>query len=155
MVALLSALRHKILMRATASGRVCSNREQIRALMKMPCGVRVPPRAGNEGSRLWILGEIRRAHLVRGVNRLDSEYQKNGDGVVHGGSGLTTQAQRPGAREATIATATPPPGSLQRMVRRRGHVQLFPEYHEGRSASEPKNCQSSNVSMNSCRSYRA
>jgi hypothetical protein len=30
---------------------------------------------------------------------------------------LTTQAQRPGARDATIATATPPPGSLQRMVR--------------------------------------
>src|ERR1051325_115721 len=30
---------------------------------------------------------------------------------------LTTQAQRPGAREAMIATATPPPGSLQRMVR--------------------------------------
>jgi hypothetical protein len=31
--------------------------------------------------------------------------------------GLTTQAQRPGAREATIATATLPRGSLQRMVR--------------------------------------
>src|SRR5215472_10679401 len=28
----------------------------------------------------------------------------------------TTQAQRPGARDATIATARPPPGSLQRMV---------------------------------------
>ena len=35
--------------------------------------------------------------------------------------GLTTQAQRPGARDATIATATPPPGSLQRMVRPRAH----------------------------------
>ena len=33
-------------------------------------------------------------------------------------SGLTTQAQRPGARDATMATATLPPGSLQRMVRR-------------------------------------
>src|SRR5262245_14953798 len=106
-------------MRATAAGRVGSNREQIRALMKMPCGVRVPSRAGNEGSRLWILGEIRRAHLVSGVNRLDSEYQKNGDGVVHGGSGLTTQAQRPGARDATIATAMLPPGSLH-IVRRHG-----------------------------------
>src|ERR1051325_4796707 len=31
---------------------------------------------------------------------------------------LTTQAQRPGAREAMIATATLPPGSLQRLVRR-------------------------------------
>jgi len=31
---------------------------------------------------------------------------------------LTTQAQRPGARDATLATATFPPGSLQRMVRR-------------------------------------
>ena len=36
-------------------------------------------------------------------------------------SGLTTQAQRPGARDATIATATPPPGSLQRMVRHPTH----------------------------------
>jgi len=33
-------------------------------------------------------------------------------------SGLTTQAQRPGPRDATIATATLMPGSLQRMVRR-------------------------------------
>ena len=32
-------------------------------------------------------------------------------------SGLTTQAQRPGAWDARIATATPSPGSLQRMVR--------------------------------------
>src|SRR4026208_2156993 len=85
MVARLSALIHKILKRAAAAGGVCSNREQIRALMKMPCGVRVPSRAGNEGCRLWILGEIRRAHLVSGVNRLDSEHQKNGDGVVHDG----------------------------------------------------------------------
>src|SRR4051794_32663651 len=36
-------------------------------------------------------------------------------------SGLTTQAQRPGARDATMATATLPPGSLQRMVRSRCH----------------------------------
>jgi hypothetical protein len=35
-------------------------------------------------------------------------------------SGLTTQAQRPGPREAAIATVTRWPGSLQRMVRRRG-----------------------------------
>ena len=32
-------------------------------------------------------------------------------------SGLTTQAQRPGTRDATIETATLKPGSLQRMVR--------------------------------------
>jgi hypothetical protein len=32
-------------------------------------------------------------------------------------SGLTTQAQRPGARDAWIATATLSPGSLQRLVR--------------------------------------
>jgi hypothetical protein len=31
----------------------------------------------------------------------------------------TTQAQRPGTRDATMATTTFPPGSLQRMVRRR------------------------------------
>src|ERR1043166_55508 len=37
---------------------------------------------------------------------------------------LTTQAQRPGAREATIVTATLPPGSLQRLVRPRHHVHL-------------------------------
>jgi len=37
---------------------------------------------------------------------------------------LTTQAQRPGPRDATIATATLPPGSLQRMVRPRySHAQ--------------------------------
>ena len=34
--------------------------------------------------------------------------------------GLTTQAQRPGARDAWIATATLSLGSLQRMVRPRG-----------------------------------
>src|SRR6266496_4602899 len=33
--------------------------------------------------------------------------------------GLTIQAQRPGARDAMIATMTLPPGSLQRMVRPR------------------------------------
>src|SRR5262245_61634603 len=38
---------------------------------------------------------------------------------VHG-CRLTTQAQRPGARDTTIATATLSPGSLQRMVRRHG-----------------------------------
>jgi hypothetical protein len=32
---------------------------------------------------------------------------------------LTPQAQRPGARDATIATTTLTPGSLQRMVRPR------------------------------------
>src|SRR3954462_6152975 len=40
-------------------------------------------------------------------------------------SGLTTQPQRPGARDATMATATLPPGSLQRRVR--------PRYHKSRS----------------------
>jgi hypothetical protein len=33
---------------------------------------------------------------------------------------LPTQAQRPGARDATMATATLPPGSLPRMVRPHG-----------------------------------
>jgi len=33
-------------------------------------------------------------------------------------SGLTTQAQRPGPRDAAIATVMRWPGSLQRMVRR-------------------------------------
>ena len=33
-------------------------------------------------------------------------------------SRVRTQAQRPGARDATLATATLPPGSPQRMVRR-------------------------------------
>jgi hypothetical protein len=35
-------------------------------------------------------------------------------------SGLTTQAQRPGTRDATIANHGVMPGSLQRMVRRHG-----------------------------------
>jgi hypothetical protein len=44
---------------------------------------------------------------------------------VHGvWSGLTTQAQRPGPREAWIATVMRWPGSLQRMVRR--SIQSFP-----------------------------
>src|SRR5262245_2203383 len=47
------------------------------------------------------------------------------------------QAQRPGAREAAIATATPPPGSLQRMVRRLGHNTNQPP-----SGSGPDDCQS-------------
>ena len=37
--------------------------------------------------------------------------------------GLTTQAQRPGPRGRWIATRARWPGSLQRMVRRRGHTQ--------------------------------
>ena len=37
-----------------------------------------------------------------------------------GHSRLTTQAQRPGARDAWIATGARWPGSLQRMVRRHG-----------------------------------
>jgi hypothetical protein len=37
---------------------------------------------------------------------------------------LTTQSQRPGAREATIATTTPPPASLQRMVRPPVHFSM-------------------------------
>ncbi len=44
-------------------------------------------------------------------NRLTSAYQGR----------RTAQAQQPGAREATIATATLLPGSLQRMVRRQFH----------------------------------
>jgi hypothetical protein len=36
-----------------------------------------------------------------------------------------TQAQRPGARDATIATATLSPGSLQRMVRPRCHRKIL------------------------------
>src|ERR1043166_1213927 len=42
--------------------------------------------------------------------------------ITRWSSGLTTQAQRPGARDATIATATPPPGSLQRMVRHHSSI---------------------------------
>src|SRR5206468_12964543 len=42
---------------------------------------------------------------------------KDGDEKTLHAMGLTTQAQRPGARDATIATAMLPPGSLQRMVR--------------------------------------
>src|SRR6266487_3571722 len=38
-------------------------------------------------------------------------------------NGLTTQAQRPGPRDAWIATGARWPGSLQRMVRRQYHIQ--------------------------------
>ncbi len=41
---------------------------------------------------------------------------------IGGINGLTTQAQRPGPRDAWIATATRWPGSLQRMVRPRFHA---------------------------------
>jgi hypothetical protein len=37
--------------------------------------------------------------------------------MLHAGICLTTQAQRPGARDAPIATTTLSPGSLERMVR--------------------------------------
>ena len=41
--------------------------------------------------------------------------------------GLTTQAQRPGARDATIANRDAMPGSLQRMVSpRRRHLSINP-----------------------------
>src|SRR5204863_4834582 len=52
------------------------------------------------------------------VHRRESAVRESVHDVC---SGLTTQAQRPGARDATMATATPPPGSLQRMVRPRCH----------------------------------
>jgi hypothetical protein len=40
--------------------------------------------------------------------------------------GLTTQAQRPGARDATIANYDAMPGSLQRMVSRiKSHSESF------------------------------
>jgi hypothetical protein len=48
---------------------------------------------------------------------------------------LTTQAQRPGARDATMATATLPPGSLQRMVRK----------HEGRHGAHERSTLSAHM----------
>ena len=48
-----------------------------------------------------------------------ADAQINDDEVrlCHGASsGLTTQAQRPGPRDAMIANHDAPPGSLQRMV---------------------------------------
>src|SRR5436305_1429523 len=53
-------------------------------------------------------------------------------------SGLTTQAQRPGARDAMIATTTRPPGSLQRMVRRIHVVVSNIESSGGRCKSSPR-----------------
>jgi hypothetical protein len=50
----------------------------------------------------------------------ESEHEENGAEKFHSVcSGLTTQAQRPGPREAWIATVMRWPGSLQRMVRPR------------------------------------
>src|SRR5205823_590200 len=58
------------------------------------------------------------------------------------GSGLTTQAQRPGARDATIATATLMPGSLQRMVERLGdhkckRVRMVPKMTGAQARASP------------------
>ncbi len=49
------------------------------------------------------------------------------------GSGLTTKAQRPGARGRSIATATLPPGSLQRVVRPRCHLTSMMLNHTGKN----------------------
>src|SRR6185369_17848040 len=50
---------------------------------------------------------------------------------------LTTQAQRPGARDATIATTTLPPGSLQRMVRRTTDCQVISQAISNNLYSRP------------------
>ena len=82
-------------------------------------------RVRNEWATGWTLGRARNQYHAR----------KNQKELVHGvRCGLTTQAPRPSSREAvqrdccsncardaTIATATLPPGSLQRMVRRHDH----------------------------------
>ena len=60
-----------------------------------------------------LMAKTARARLAIG-NRINSRMVVTLHSVR---SGLTTQAQRPGARDATIATTTPPTGSLQRMVR--------------------------------------
>ena len=44
---------------------------------------------------------------------------------IRAGRGLTTQAQRPGPRDAWTATVMRWPGSLQRMVRPTGHADAF------------------------------
>ena len=54
-------------------------------------------------------------------------------------SRLTPQAQRPGARDATIATATLPPGSLQRMVRPRHLDARFKTLHPS-AVSDTSKC---------------
>jgi hypothetical protein len=45
--------------------------------------------------------------------------------AMRASSGLTDKAQRPGARDATIATTTLPPSSLQRMVRLHFKIRSF------------------------------
>ena len=63
------------------------------------------------------LGRIRKIHLQQLVLLNLETANKIFRSHKEMRSGLTTQAQRPGAWDATIATATPPPGSLQRLVR--------------------------------------
>src|SRR5690242_1622584 len=56
------------------------------------------------------LGNVQPRASASGVSSLPFKSGLWRD-VCHGArSGLTTQAQRPGARYATLATATPPPG---------------------------------------------
>ena len=51
-----------------------------------------------------------------------TEREYFGPSVHSARSGLTTQAQRPGTRDEWIANHDAMPGSLQRMVRRCGHL---------------------------------
>ena len=65
---------------------------------------------------------------------------------------LTTQAQRPGPRDAWIATGAYRPGSLQRMVRRRGHTQIsMPCCLSTAGQSSFANSAATSVSRQSCR----
>jgi hypothetical protein len=59
--------------------------------------------------------------IANAVEFLASDAEARLNRVVHHGLiNLTTQAQRPGPRDAWIATGAHRPGSLQRMVRRWG-----------------------------------
>ena len=68
---------------------------------------------------VWKASEHRVVNEPTDQHEQTNSHQNAWPESFHGASHLTTQAQRPGTRDATIATATPPPGSLQRMVRPR------------------------------------
>src|ERR1041385_6379270 len=79
-------------------------------------------------------------------------------------SGLTTKAQRPGTRDATIATATPPPGSLQRMVRplgfatchkRASHLGKISQYVRGDYGASTNEESTTQTRSTSCSPSRA
>ena len=77
------------------------------------CQQKLGERVKTGMTELWMISLVSSENIPENIEDL----RLLGWLIKPAGEDLTTQAQRPGARDATIATATLPPGSLQRMVR--------------------------------------